>query len=309
MNTTMKLVSIIMATFNREQYILEALQSIQNQSFTNWECLIIDDGGTDNTQNVITPILEKDNRFRFLKRPETYKKGLPGARNYGIDNAKGAYIIFFDDDDIVHPLNLNYCIKTIQTEQVDFCHYQKQFFEKKAPEIKTSKLEVRRNLSINDIEIIVTGEYALASCTVLWKKKCFNNIKFNEVLMYAEEWECYINIILLGFKGVSLKNTLYYNRKHILSNTGQFWVNNPVHIASKKKALVLVAENLKKNNRFTIKLQKYIIGIVISYRDFNLLKDILKIGNRSKLVKTIMLIKYYLFPLWRIVHKIKKYNN
>src|SRR5258705_6384267 len=99
-------VTIIMATYNRSHFILETLSSIQNQTYSEWECLIIDDGGTDNTLEIITPVLDTDLRFKFVKRPDQYKKGLPGCRNYGLDLAKGDYIIFFDDDDIVHPQNL-----------------------------------------------------------------------------------------------------------------------------------------------------------------------------------------------------------
>ena len=94
------LVTIIMATYNRASFIVETLQSIQNQIFKDWECLIIDDGGTDATAAIIAPILAQDNRFQYLLRPDTYQKGLPGTRNYGLDLAKGDYIIFFDDDDI-----------------------------------------------------------------------------------------------------------------------------------------------------------------------------------------------------------------
>ena len=77
-----------MATYNRAHFIVETLRSIQNQIFESWQCLIIDDGGTDNTLEIITSILNKDSRFKFLKRPDNYKKGLPGCRNYGIDLVK-----------------------------------------------------------------------------------------------------------------------------------------------------------------------------------------------------------------------------
>ena len=58
-------VTIIMATYNRVHFIVETLHSIQQQKFQDWECFIIDDGGTDNTQEVIAPILEQDSRFQF----------------------------------------------------------------------------------------------------------------------------------------------------------------------------------------------------------------------------------------------------
>ncbi|MDP5096524.1 MAG: glycosyltransferase family 2 protein, partial [Flavobacterium sp.] len=76
-----------MATYNRAHFIVETLHSIQQQTFTDWECIIIDDGGTDNTKEVLTPILEQDNRFQFLKRPNTYLKVFPCCRNYGLDLA------------------------------------------------------------------------------------------------------------------------------------------------------------------------------------------------------------------------------
>ncbi len=94
-----------MATYNRAHLITETLRSIQAQTYTNFECSIIDDGGTDNTAEIIAPFLE-DTRFTFQKRPSTYGKGLPGCRNYGLDLAKGEFVIFFDDDDIIHPQNL-----------------------------------------------------------------------------------------------------------------------------------------------------------------------------------------------------------
>ena len=61
-----------MATYNRAHFIVETLLSIQNQTYKNWECHIIDDGGTDNTVEVIQPVLLNDNRFIFNKRPEKY---------------------------------------------------------------------------------------------------------------------------------------------------------------------------------------------------------------------------------------------
>ena len=81
-------VTIIMATYNRAHFIVETLESIQTQSFKDWECLIIDDGATDDTNEIINPILKEDHRFQFLKRPESYKKGLPGCRNFGLDIQK-----------------------------------------------------------------------------------------------------------------------------------------------------------------------------------------------------------------------------
>ena len=129
MNFVLPKVTIIMATYNRAHFIVETLVSIQKQTFQEWECLIIDDGGTDNTKEVIAPILEKDNRFKFHVRPSNYQKALPGCRNYGLDLAKGAFIIFFDDDDIPHPQNLEVCVSELSTSKnIYFCKYERKIF-------------------------------------------------------------------------------------------------------------------------------------------------------------------------------------
>lgn len=95
------LVSIIIPVFNREKLIVETLKSIQNQSYTNWECIIVDDGSTDSTENCIQTFVEKDKRFAYYHRPVTYIKGANSCRNYGFEVSSGEYINWFDSDDIM----------------------------------------------------------------------------------------------------------------------------------------------------------------------------------------------------------------
>jgi GalNAc5-diNAcBac-PP-undecaprenol beta-1,3-glucosyltransferase len=131
-----------MATYNRAHFIVETLLSIQNQDFKEWECIIIDDGGTDDTKDIIKVILDNDIRFRFLTRDKRYKKGLPGCRNCGLDKAKGEYIIFFDDDDIVHPQNLSISLNCLETSKKDFCHYAKSPFINVTPVLNNEQVAI-----------------------------------------------------------------------------------------------------------------------------------------------------------------------
>ena len=77
------LVSIIIPTYNREHLIGETLNSIIAQTHTNWECIVVDDGSTDNTEEVLKNYKEKDKRFIFLKRPDNLPKGANTCRNIG----------------------------------------------------------------------------------------------------------------------------------------------------------------------------------------------------------------------------------
>ena len=299
-------VTIIMATYNRAHFIVETLLSIQKQTFGDWECLIIDDGGTDNTHEVIAPILEKDTRFQFLKRPETYLKGLPGCRNYGLDLAKGDFIIFFDDDDIIHPDNLKISLDFLQNQNVAFCHYQKQAFETAIPNFEFSEPKIKQALNSSHLYDIITHQIGLASCTVLWDKKCFQSIRFREELLYAEEWECYTRILSGGFEGIIIENVLYYNRKHPNSNTGEFYSHNPIRKKSNKDAILLVVANLKEKQLLTDSILRYFIQIALDYKEYDLFNEIVLKAKSNKVEKIYWQLFYLLLPTRLYLYGIKK---
>jgi glycosyltransferase involved in cell wall biosynthesis len=299
-------ITIIMATYNRAHFIVETLQSIQAQTCTDWECLIIDDGGTDSTRETIDPILENDNRFQFFKRPDTYKKGLSGCRNYGLDLAKGDFVIFFDDDDIAHPNNLKIGVEILEKHNVDFCHYQKLSFEGQKPLIQNSLIKVQQYLTKEDLEKVLNQKIGLASCTVLWSKKCFDKIRFIESLVYAEEWECYSRLISENFRGIIISNVLYYNRKHADSNTGEFHRNNPVRRASKKEAIVLVIRNLNEKKMVSPSILRYFVTMAIDFKEYDLFNQILNIVELSTFKKLKWQLFYITLPLRLSVYKLKK---
>lgn len=101
------LVSIIIPTYNRAHLISETLDSVLAQTYTNWECIVVDDGSTDATEALVQTYIQKDSRFQYHKRPDTHLPGGNGARNYGFELSKGEFIQWFDDDDVMLPEFLN----------------------------------------------------------------------------------------------------------------------------------------------------------------------------------------------------------
>ena len=290
-------VSIIMATYNRAHFIEETLQSIRNQEFKNFECLIIDDGGTDNTLEVITPILKEDNRFSFQKRPNKYQKGLPGCRNYGIDLSKGDYIIFFDDDDIVHPQNLELCVEELSKRDVSFCRYNRNVFTDKFDyDFDLSKKYESFYIHTKDIEALLKNELPFNSCAVMWKAECFQKNRFIETLMYAEEWELYSRILSTGIRGISIEKCLFYGRKHPNSNTGEYGRRDFIRLESKKNAILLIVENLKSKQLLSKSLIKYFIASSLKFSDFNLFSDIIKTLQLNFFQKTYWKFYYQTLP-------------
>ncbi len=95
------MISIIIPTYNRATIILATLDSIINQEYKDWECIIVDDFSTDSTEDIIMQYTAKDSRFHYLKNER--KKGAQGARNTGLHHSKSDWVIFFDSDNLMHP--------------------------------------------------------------------------------------------------------------------------------------------------------------------------------------------------------------
>jgi len=105
-------VSVVIATFNRSRILQDrALRSIQNQTFKDWECLVVDDGSTDDTENIVKEAMKRDQRLRYFKKPNG---GQASARNFGIRNSRGEYIAITDDDDEFLPGYLEAAVNTFK---------------------------------------------------------------------------------------------------------------------------------------------------------------------------------------------------
>lgn len=300
-------VTIIMATYNRAHFILETLNSVQAQTFVNWECLIINDGGTDNTSEVITPLLKQDNRFQYTNRPDSYIKGLPGCRNYGLDLAKGEYIIFFDDDDIAHPQNLECCVEEIANDNIWFCRYIREvFFGDFDYKFEYSKAYTSFYIDKNDIEKMLNNELQFNSCAVMWKAACFEKNRYAEQLMYAEDWELYSRIVSSGFNGISINKILFYGRKHPHSNTGEFYRNKPIRRASNVDAIVLVVQNLKQKNLLTYSLKRYFIATALDFGEYNLFETLLDILDLTTFERIKWQIFYSVLPIRLRFYRMRK---
>ncbi len=92
------LVSIITPVYNAERFVAETIKSVQAQTYTNWEMILVDDVSSDNSEKIIKEFQEKDNRIKYIKLKEN--SGAAVARNTAIENARGRYIAFLDSDDL-----------------------------------------------------------------------------------------------------------------------------------------------------------------------------------------------------------------
>lgn len=97
-------VSVIVATYNYGRYIGDALRSVEAQTFTNWECIVVDDASTDDTAAVVQGFTARDPRFRYVRLERN--AGVSTARNTGFGHARGTYVQLLDADDLIAPRKL-----------------------------------------------------------------------------------------------------------------------------------------------------------------------------------------------------------
>lgn len=114
------LVSVITPAYNSERFIAETINSVISQTYQNWELIIVDDGSTDNTVNVVKSFQEKDARIKLFENKTN--KGSAFSRNLALRNAKGRWIAFLDSDDLWHPSKLEKQIEFMSKNDLHFSY-------------------------------------------------------------------------------------------------------------------------------------------------------------------------------------------
>lgn len=122
-------VSIVVPNFNGEEYLHETFASVQAQTFTRWEMIVVDDGSTDSSATIVREYSERDPRIRLLVLERNH--GRPSVpRNHGIQAARGDYIAFLDADDLWHPQKLEIQLETLTRTGTQFVSSRLRDFRK-----------------------------------------------------------------------------------------------------------------------------------------------------------------------------------
>lgn len=182
----MNLISVIVPCYNQANYLEECLQSVLNQTYKNWECIIVNDGSKDNTEDIAEKWVKKDNRFRYL-----YKEngGLSSARNAGTDMAKGSYIQFLDSDDMILPEKFEKSMKFADNAEIIYSDYYELKNGKEAPPY----IDLKNN--VFNFQNLLFGEIQIAMHCAIISKKIALNHKFNENFKLREDLIFWIEVL------------------------------------------------------------------------------------------------------------------
>lgn len=183
------LVSVIMSVYNSEKYLAEAIESILNQTYTNFEFIIINDGSTDKSLAIIEKYKIQDERIVLISREN---KGLPYSLNEGIEKAKGKYIARMDADDISLPTRFEEQVKFMEeNSKISICGTWAEVFGK---DMKTKFLKQPTNN--DDMKVRLLFSVCFAHPTVMIRKYILDkyNLKYNLDYVNAQDYELWSRI-------------------------------------------------------------------------------------------------------------------
>lgn len=230
-------ISVIVPVYNNEKYIIDTLMSLDNQTLSYHELIIINDGSTDNSEQVIKEYIKDKKNIKYIFQ-ENKKQGY--TRNLGIKKATGNYIMFLDADDFIEPRTLEICAQKIKEDDPDFVNFE----WKKYLNDKNTFLYDHINKKIDAKDILLNKEcrYLLTekvyyTVTRLYSKKFLieNDIKYGEGYFY-EDHIFFIKTALMAKKVSLIHSPLYCYRIHDNATTKNNF-DTDIHCSSLIKAI------------------------------------------------------------------------
>lgn len=259
------LVSIIVPCYNQAQYLDEALQSVLDQTYVNWECIIVNDGSPDHTKEISQGWVANDNRFVYLYQDNA---GVSSARNFGIASSRGSFILPLDADDKISPDYVALAVETFRDNKslkVVYCKAEKFGDEAGMWTLPPFSL---KELSLDNVIF----------CTAMYRKEDWKLIGGydNRMISGWEDWEFWIALLKNSGKVKCLETVGFYYRIKAISRQEQMSYDNMKHLMeylSIKHADFFVAQygsffhlnniikQTQKEKFYKLKSKKFVIDI------------------------------------------------
>lgn len=195
-------ISVIIPAYNYGQYLIDALKSVSEQSFTDWECIVVDDGSTDDTRALVEAFItgHPQQEFRYVHIPNA---GTSAAKNTGIELARGMYIQFLDADDLLSPDKLAVQAAIIESQDCALVFSKSVFFRDGAQQHDLVEQYPKGFLAERSLEgaalltALIRNNVITISSPLVHKDLIIQAGKFQTDLKNNEDWLLWFNIALL----------------------------------------------------------------------------------------------------------------
>lgn len=197
------LVSVIVPCFNQAQYLNECLQSVFDQTYLNWECIVVDDGSNDSCEFVVNEWIRISDQFKYYHKNNG---GLSNARNFGVSKASGFYILPLDADDKIDVFYLEKVVKVFRIyNYIKLVYSRASYFGAKEGEWILAPFSFPEILLDNMI-----------FCSAVFKKEDFLKVGgYSENLTSGlEDWDLWIRLLKTNADVFKIPEILFFYRKH-----------------------------------------------------------------------------------------------
>lgn len=263
-------ISVIMPVYNVEQYVSKSIESIINQSFSDFELIIINDGSTDKSKEIIEKYANLDSRITIINKKN---EGVASARNLGIDRAVGKYLFFCDSDDYAEKDMLESLYKKIEEKDAEIVisGFFMQYNENE--HIKNYKVSTEKEYYFLQSTDFINNMYEFIKMNLIntpWNKLYLNKIIKKENLRFENRFgeDAFFNVNYLKIinKILIIPDTLYYwNRSRENSETDKIYKDINAFLNEKYSVFIKLKE-LYKNNQENMKLfNNYFASRVVQF--------------------------------------------
>jgi hypothetical protein len=266
-----ELISIIVPIYNKEDYLPQCLDSIINQSYTNFEVLLINDGSTDSSGIICQEYAERDSRFRYIEKENG---GVSSARNLGLERSEGAYITFIDSDDWVEfnylevlynalrENNADVAISSYKSYYLDGKFYLRVYSSQEEEFLRIGK----RNRDVFLEEFPKLGKlnhdfHCIAS--KLFKRELLESQKFDESINYGEDLYFFFNLYLKMQSIIYVKEATYIYRQHGTNITLNFTESLALQEIQIHEQILKSAESKGIATFYYLEKLKYLVSLRI----------------------------------------------
>lgn len=184
-----RLVTIVVPIYNVEKYLEKCLESLIKQTYENLQIVLVNDGSTDNSENICRKFILEDNRIELINK---VNGGLSEARNFGIDVTRGEYILFVDSDDYLSPQTVEFCMKTIEHTNADIVEFAvKKIFESDPDYFEPFEFDKNDIQIFNHTEAltnILSYRFKIVAWNKLYKASLFNAIRYPKGKLHEDEF-------------------------------------------------------------------------------------------------------------------------
>ncbi len=270
-------ISIIIPVYNVEKYIKKCIQSVKNQTFLDFECILVDDVSPDNSIEIAEKTIGKDNRFTIIRHQYNTRQG--GARNTGLDNAKGDWIVFLDSDDEWEEnfLERMYNQAVNNTADIVVCKFKKVFDNNIEEHSKQTFVGILTDIKLKAKSFLEDP----SPVNKMYRKEVWENIRFPSHIFY-EDLATVFKTAFFSNRILFIDESLYKYNQVEGSTTKKFI---PQQINDRLKAFDIITDFCKQQNFNDISILSEIYATrVVRSACFNIMKYNTSIIKKNKII-------------------------